>query len=456
MKRTLVVALALASSWMVAARTAHSFGDEETIDLVVAAGRPLRVALDERVRVKRVGQPVTATVVEPVYAYDRIVVPAGAKVLGRIEALERVSAGARLKSALAINFSPPRRVVLQFDRLVLEDGREVGLSTRVGPGTANVVLQTAGGSEDRTLVGRGREEVARKAKQVASIVRTRGKMQRLKQAVVAALPFHAQYVPQGTVYDAELLAPLDFGTAIATPHAPAGAVPPPESILNARVITTVDSAGSPRGTPVEAVLTQPLFSAEDQLILPEGTTLAGEVTFARPARRLRRNGQLRFLFASMRAPEAGPETLRAALYSAEASRNAHLAIDDEGGATISNPGTRFVAPVVAAAAVGASFLQEPVTEPGEIEPGVLPGAMEANSLGAGAGGYSGLGLLGLGLSQLSRRVAVGLGLVGLARSLYVSFLGKGRDVSFPAGTRIQVQLAAGPSPEPALETPSTP
>ena len=454
--QALLVALSVASFWTLQPRTARGFDDGESIDLVVAAGRPLRVALDERLRVKRIGQPVTATVVEPVYAYDRIVVPAGAKVLGRIEKLERVSAGTRLKSMLAINFSPARRVALQFDRLVLEDGREVALATRVGPGTANVVLQTAGGSPDRSLVGRGRDEVARKAKQVASITRTPRKMQRLKQAVVAALPFHPQYLPQGTVYDAELLAPLEFGTAVAVPHAPAGAVPPPESILNARLTTTVDSAGSPRGTAIEAVLTQPLFSAEDHIILPEGTTLTGEVTFARAARRLRRNGQLRFLFASMRAPEAGPEALRASLYSAEASRNTRLAIDDEGGATISNPGTRFVAPAVAAAAVGASFLQEPVTEPGQIEPGVLPGAMESNSLGTGAAGYSGLGLLGLGLSQLSRQVAVGLGFAGLARSLYVSFLGKGRDVSFPAGTRIQVQLAPGPTPEPARETPSTP
>ena len=50
----------------------------------------------------------------------------------------------------------------------------------------------------------------------------------------------------------------------------------------------------------------------------------------------------------------------------------------------------------------------------------------------------------------------GLGFVGLAHSLYVSFLGKGRDVAFPSGTRIQVQLAPGPTPVPAPETPNTP
>src|SRR6266702_4222290 len=51
-----------------------------TIELVVDAGRPLQVALDQRVSVKRVGQPVTGTLVDPVYGYDRILIPAGTKV----------------------------------------------------------------------------------------------------------------------------------------------------------------------------------------------------------------------------------------------------------------------------------------------------------------------------------------------------------------------------------------
>jgi hypothetical protein len=72
--------------------------------------------------------------------------------------------------------------------------------------------------------------------------------------------------------------------------------------------------------------------------------------------------------------------------------------------------------------------------------------MEPNSLGTSTGGFSGLGLLGVGLSQISRPTAIGLGAVGLARSLYASVFGKGRDVAFPAGTRIQVQLAPPPAP----------
>src|SRR5262245_14706055 len=89
------------------------------VALVVAVGRPLRVSLDTRIRVKRAGQPVTATLVEPVYVYDRVVIPAGARVLGHVEELARVATGARVVGILRLDFSPPRRVALQFDRLVL-------------------------------------------------------------------------------------------------------------------------------------------------------------------------------------------------------------------------------------------------------------------------------------------------------------------------------------------------
>jgi hypothetical protein len=59
--------------------------------LTVAAGRPLDILLDQRVVIKTVGQPVTGTLVQPLYAYDRVVVPAGTRVIGHVEAFRRFS-----------------------------------------------------------------------------------------------------------------------------------------------------------------------------------------------------------------------------------------------------------------------------------------------------------------------------------------------------------------------------
>ena len=66
-----------AASWTGWVPLAETPAERPSLALVVRAGVPLRVALDARIRVKRVGQSVTGTLVEPVYAYDRVVLPAG-------------------------------------------------------------------------------------------------------------------------------------------------------------------------------------------------------------------------------------------------------------------------------------------------------------------------------------------------------------------------------------------
>src|ERR1700758_2516451 len=59
----------------------------DSIPLTVPAGTPLKVALDHEVRVQKLGQPVHGKVVEPVYSFDKIVVPAGSEVTGKIASI---------------------------------------------------------------------------------------------------------------------------------------------------------------------------------------------------------------------------------------------------------------------------------------------------------------------------------------------------------------------------------
>ncbi len=123
------------------------------VDLVVAAGRPLRVALHDRLRIRRVGQPVTGTLVDPVYAYDRVVLPAGTKVVGRVEALEGPSAGARFRALLRLDFSPPRRVRLRFEGLVPPDGPTIPVETEVKSAVERLALHARRGSSPRGVAG---------------------------------------------------------------------------------------------------------------------------------------------------------------------------------------------------------------------------------------------------------------------------------------------------------------
>src|SRR6266550_7521748 len=85
------------------------------IPLSVPTGTPLKVALDQEVRVQKVGQPVRGKIVEPVYAFDKLVVPAGTEVIGQISAIEDVSKTLRTMAAMKANFSPPHAVQVEFD-----------------------------------------------------------------------------------------------------------------------------------------------------------------------------------------------------------------------------------------------------------------------------------------------------------------------------------------------------
>src|ERR1035438_775461 len=60
-----------------ASANAAPLAPQQTVDLTVAKGSPLQVALDEEVRIKKVGQSVHGRIVEPVYAFDHIVAPVG-------------------------------------------------------------------------------------------------------------------------------------------------------------------------------------------------------------------------------------------------------------------------------------------------------------------------------------------------------------------------------------------
>jgi hypothetical protein len=429
--------------------------DPPSVRLVVDAGRPLRLALDDSVRVKRVGQPVTATLIEPVYAYDRIVVPVGTKAIGRIEQIEGPRTWKRVRAALGGDFSPTRRVRLQFDSLVMDDGETVSMHTAVTEGIERVSLSVAGGSDKKPgavarLGQRAAEEVASQAKEAASVITAPGKMERLKWMAIGALPYRPQILRRGTVYSARLTDPLDFGAVVPIARAPAGTAAAPGSILRARLLTTLDSATTARGTRVEAVLTQPLFagaasSSDRQLILPEGTMLRGEVTFTRRARHFHRHGELRFLFESVQAPAQPTEALLASLQAVEANYDGRLVIDEEGGTTSTSSKARMAAPALAALALVGTFHGHLDYDTDGAGPEMAYGGVASSSLG----GFLGMGVIGISLSAISRPVTIAISVIGMMRTTYAALFGKGREIVFPADTVIQVQLAPGPSPAPA-------
>lgn len=427
--------------------------DVPTVDLVLRSGRSLRVALDQRVAIHHTGQPITGTLVEPVYVYDRIVLPIGCRLTGHIERIEQPS---KKKRALAIaegDFSPHPVAILRFDSIAEPGGHVIRIATAVRGGTLRARPRTAknagegdgNGAEKPGRVEQAREAVSAQAHDALAMLKDPGKKERLEAFAINELPYHAQYLPKGMVYDVELLEPVSFGRATATLTAAAGSLPAPDSVLTAKLATTIDSAKTPRGTPITAVLTQPVFSSDHHLILPEGTLLTGEVTLAKQARHWHRNGQLRVLFESVQSSTLAMRPLRGSLYSVDAAAGSGVTVDEEGGTTIANSKTRFVAPALAILALrGTTHHEHDV----DVDPG-QPIEVRTTQGGPGAkaiGGLFGFGGIGAVAAQFSHPVAIGLAAVGAARTLYRNVFAKGREVTFSADTPIQVRLAPGPPP----------
>jgi hypothetical protein len=434
------LALSLLTAALCATPLASAQPPDSSFRLVVEDGTPLRVAVD-RVVIKRVGQHIEGVLVDPVFAHDRIVIPTGTRVLGHVEQRSGVSKKRRTAAMLSGDFTPLHDILLQFDKIVLTDGRTLPVRTQVARGTEQVTLKVAGNAEKTgSILSSAGEEAAQEAKQTIAILKGTDKVDRMKDAGLRALPYHPEFFSKGTVFNARLLSALEFGQVAATPSAPAGTAPAPESVLSARLVTPVDSAHATRGTPVEAVVTRPVFSATHELIVPAGARLTGTVTFVKQARHFRRNGQLRFLFDSVHVPGLESETLLASLYSVAAGRADRLAVDEEGGTKVTNSPTRFIAPAVGALAlVGLSQ--------GHLDydtDGAGPEMAYGSPLSGSVAGLVGGSITGLLVASLGHPAAVALGVLGVARTTYTGVIGKGREVVFAADTRIQVQLAPGP------------
>lgn len=163
-----------------------------------------------------------------------------------------------------------------------------------------------------------------------------------------------------------------------------------------------------------------------------------------PARRFHRNGRLRFLFESVQVPNQPPAPLLGAPHAIDASGDDRVAVDDEGGATLENSKTRFIAPTLSLMSLHGSLEGDGhrFADPGG------DGSIKTAGSGAGSrglGGLIGMGLIGAAVSGIARPVGIALGVYGAARTMYTNVLGKGREVTFAADTPIQVRLAPGPS-----------
>jgi hypothetical protein len=431
------------------------------IALTFPKGTPLQIALDQEVRIQKVGQPIHGVVVQPVYAFDRLVVPVGAEVTGKIAKIERIRGGQRTLSILNANFTPAHKIELEFDGLVLGGGKHIPLHVAVAPGSGEVMqLVTAGDDEKKKTakevvsekMKEAKEEAKREWDNAMKQVKAPGKMHRLTKYAVAQLPVHPQYIEAGTLYFAELQDPLDFGTEPLTAKTAAtiGTPPPPGSLVHALLVTPLNSATTQKGEPVEAVLSQPLFDG-DRLLLPQGSRLKGTVLQVRPARRMEHNGQLRIVFHELVPPDGIAQKVDASLEGLEAGQSNHVHLDSEGGAQATSPRTRYLSTALTLALAAASVSGDSDARAGHD----VAGNTSDRVAGGATTGFKLVGIV-LGAAVHSQPLGMAMGAYGASMSVYSHFLARGRDVVFPKNTAMEIGFGArgAAAPKPAENPPA--
>ena len=466
--------LAASVLFLVTLQASQAAGETESpnVSLTVSSGVPLRLYLTKRIP-KRLGAPVEGKVMEPVFAFDREVLPAGSAVSGRVSAVQPVNKWQRFRSIVGGDFTPLRNALVEFDSVTLPDGKKLPLHTVQTIGLNSIYTEPSKkkkkatpqnpnngtlGTAKQTLKEKIQEAINGRSGGFADIVRGPNKKEKLVDFLWAKLPYHPQYMRRGTRFDAPLQDALQFGTESVklSDLAALGSQPSSDSMARVRLLTALDSASAKQGEPVIAVLVAPLFSPEHKLVLPEGTRLVGAVTLAKGARSFHRAGRLRFNFqkvelpaevANLKPSAPGPEpsslTTQATLADAEGSGSAPIKVDSEGGVQAQESKTRFIAPVI-------SLLLANKAADNDADrhgAGAVSGP-NANVAGRTLGGASGFGLVGMALSQSSSYVGMAFGYYGLAWSVYSNVIAKGGEVQFNKNAMMDIRFG-GRAPVPA-------
>jgi len=400
--------------------TGPSFA-QEIEQVTVSEGTVLRLALAARTPIGKIGQPVEARVVEPVYAYDKLVIPVETKVYGTVTALNPISRGERILAMTGGDFTPIRDPEIQFDRLEMPDGSIIQINTTATHRNTRIVEL-----HDRKSKG---ESLFKSAKDMARDklgFKPGGpsKLDLIRNELFSYLPYHPQHLNRGSLLDAVLDEPLNLSIPASEPTdiSHIGEPIPNDTLVHARLVTELGSNISTEEEPIEAVLTEPVWGPEHELLYPEGTKILGKVIKAKQAGWFGRSGQLRFVFQSIQLPAGTEEDIQGQIEALETQKKQNITLDAEGG-TRAHFNNRFLAPILNYA------LADFASKPGKSR---IKRAVVSNGFKL-AGRIS--GFLG------TQNVSTALSYYGMGRSVYTNIISKGPEATFPANSRLEIRIS---------------
>jgi hypothetical protein len=407
-------------------------------------GTPLALRIDEHLPMRN-GQPVRAHLLYPVYDDNKLLLPADTIVSGTVVEL-RSDHSRRIRAAFGGDFTPFHKPVVRFNSFVLADGTTIPFTSDDATDGAPIFRAVApppakGGFLRRQFNGFlsvGRSDVA--------LFTSPGKGDRFVQFIYSQIPYHPQRIEKGTAWTIETSHSIEIPAQPALPapvvaaerkrhfwEEPRPPVDPAKAdtgswMVQAYLDEPLSSETSKEGQAIEATVAEPILNPDHTIAVPQGSTLIGAVTRAKPSRKFGRTGVLTFSFRQLQVPHEETRTVETRLAGADSARD--IALDSEGQAK-SKPQDKISLPIILALMASRPLDQD-----------AHNGVGGGSSLGKNAtGGAAGLGLLGtvIGLSGGSPNAAAAIGYYGAARAVYYRWIVHGQKIDFAKNTRIVVE-----------------
>lgn len=415
----------------------------QTAPGTIPPGTPLALTIDQNYPMRAGGQ-IRARLLYAIYADNQLLLPKDTVVTGSVVHL-LADRKRRLNAALGGDFTPFRIPEVSFDQIVLPNGVSVPLAA--GPATNGTPIYRAvtppavkGGFLRREF-----DSGLNAARGDLAFYVAPGKGDRFLQFLYGRLPYHPQRIAKGTSWTIETTAALDLpAQPVPLPVAAAPAhkhhfweLPAPSAsssaqdtgawIVQANLADTLSSETSKPGQPIKAVVAEPIYNPDHTVAVPQGATLIGTVTRAKPARRFGRTGVLSFNFSQLTLPDAETQTVETRLTGADSAQD--IALNSEGQAK-SKPQDKISIPLILALMAARPLDQDNRS-------GHPTDMAQKDSIG----GAAGLGLVGtlVSLAGGSRYAAAGIGYWGAARAVYSRWIARGQKIAFPRDTRIVVE-----------------
>ena len=386
----------------------------------------------------RAGQPIRAELIYPVYADNTLILPAKTIVTGTVTEL-RSNHSRRVSARVNGDFTPYHIPVVHFTQIILADGTALPIATGIATDGAPLLRLTAPPPHKGGFIHKEWDYGMELLHEQTAVFTAPGKTDRFVQFIYHQLPYHPDRIESGTAWTVETTEPLSIPQQPAP--APIATTSKPPKDPPANLATTTDangrttwiiqaylgdqltSATAKSGQPISAIVAEPVFNADHTVAVPQGTTIIGAITKAKPARYFARAGTLGFDFKQIVLPGGQTQNVQTALTGADADRNANLAMNSEGKVN-PKPQDKIVVPLILA------FLAtRPLDEDRDAQ-------NARNTVGA-----NGFGFVGniIGLAGGSAKISTGIGAYGTAVSLYRRWIARGKEVTFAKDTRLVLQ-----------------